>query len=105
MKKHYPKEGLSSITSEWLGNLVSQDVESFTHKALEDGVLSDAAIIWPKYKNNAEGPKSFVLKYAKKAKAGHEAAIALNVYEKELKFYATLHKQASNFMPCPQVIW
>jgi hypothetical protein len=80
---------------------VGQEVESFTHKALEDGVLSDAAIIWPKYKNNAEGPKSFVLKYAKKAKGGHDAAVALNVYEKELKFYDTLHKYVSKYMPCP----
>jgi hypothetical protein len=105
LKEHYPKEGLKSITCEWLSRLVNYDVESFTHKSLEDGVLSDAAIIWPKYKNNAKGPKSFVLKYAKKAKEGHDAAIALNVYEKELKFYSKLHEETTKYLPCPDIIW
>ena len=50
-------------------------------------MLSDAVIITPEYAEQTNAPASFVLKYAKAAKEGLDAAVALNVYEREMKFY------------------
>jgi hypothetical protein len=84
---------------------VGHEVTSFEHTVLEDGALSDAAIIRPTYKLACDGPASFVLKYAKNTKAARDIASGSNAYDKEMKFYASLRDEVDKVLPCAKVLW
>jgi hypothetical protein len=105
LKDNYPKEGIASLKSEWISHLLGHEVVSFEHTILDQGALSDAAIIRPDYKTAGAGPASFVLKYAKDSQAGRDIAKGSNAYDKEMKFYSNLRNEVNEFLPCAEVFW
>lgn len=79
--------------------MIGKEITSFEVRVLDQGVMSDGAIITPTYSGEA-GPASFALKFPKgKLDAGTTA-----MYRKELNFYEQLRDEMHTVMPCPKVI-
>jgi thiamine kinase-like enzyme len=108
MQKHYPKNGLGDVTQEWMSALLGVEVVRMTHKVLDAGVTSDAAIFNLEFAGgqaqSASVPSSLVLKYAKEVESSRDLAKDAMMYEKEVLFYSALHGTVAKVMPIPDVI-